>query len=1040
MKKIMYLIPYLFFALANAQVDTFYVAVNGSDSNPGSISKPFSTWRKAISMAGPGDVIFVREGTYHESSSSSRALTIENKSGNENNRIKLFAYPGERAVLDCSNLTRSSAEGITFDNCNYWHFKGFEIINVPAYNNGDYSVGFFVVNSDYNIFEGLKIHNNQAVGMNLTGNGNLVKNCDFYLNNDVVSNGEYADGLQVSSARGDSNRVVGCRMYYNSDDGIDNWDEEGIVVYDSVWCFWNGYNEQGVVNGNGNGFKLGRTQQDPLNRPQRYLRNCLAVQNKERGIDQNGAEVSIVVYNSTVYDNKDHGIAIDDYSNLKHYFSNVIEYKNTRTNSFSGTIIENTNSWNGFYVDDSDFISLNSNQLSAPRQADGTLPVITFLALAEGSDMDNKGTDVGLAFYGEKPDLGAIQNISENELENHSPEISNQQFEVLVTSQTPSFIGNVKASEPDSWQSLLFSIVSGNSNNLFRIENNGNLSFVNAGQLNISSETTYTIAVRVTDNAPSPLSAESEIKIHCVPEEVEINHAPVIENQQFDITYDGSLQAFIGVISASDEDSQQELRFSIISGNADNLFFLNSSNGELYFDDINKINIGANTTYSIGIRVTDNGSGPLSDDATITINLIYSVISDTYYIDPTNTNDPDENGSIEHPFNSWQDVKWNDGYHYMQKKGTVANLDKIIISANDVTLGAYGAGELPLIQSTSNDHIMMVYNKKNLNIEDLHIRAENAISNLYILGPQCENISITGCIIEGASNGVRIIDGKNVFLKGNSFFNNNIAVYSVSETTEIYYNLFRDNETGISINSNLSNAKVFNNVFYNNHNAVNNTYASFTFYNNIIYLTDTEDKAVVHNSGELASDCNIYYPVQAGFMEVYGSTINSVKDMQELFFEEMNSFDLDPLFTDAANNDFSIESESPAIDNGKVVNVESDYHGNLVPFGNGPDIGILESAFIGKKLSGYNLLKSKDLSIYPNPTKGIFYISIPEASATLNLNIFILDLMGRQIMNSACSFAGREAIRFDLSDFRKGIYLVKILFDQQLVSKKIIVN
>ena len=44
-----------------------------------------------------------------------------------------------------------------------------------------------------------------------------------------------------------------------------------------------------------------------------------------------------------------------------------------------------------------------------PRQADGSLPNIDFLKLAAGSQMIDKGTDVGLPYTGAAPDLGAYE-------------------------------------------------------------------------------------------------------------------------------------------------------------------------------------------------------------------------------------------------------------------------------------------------------------------------------------------------------------------------------------------------------------------------------------------------------------------------------------------------------------------------------------------------------------------------------------------------------------------------------------------------------
>ena len=48
--------------------------------------------------------------------------------------------------------------------------------------------------------------------------------------------------------------------------------------------------------------------------------------------------------------------------------------------------------------------------LNAARKADGSLPDLNgYFQLAEGSDLIDAGTDVGLAYEGTAPDLGAFE-------------------------------------------------------------------------------------------------------------------------------------------------------------------------------------------------------------------------------------------------------------------------------------------------------------------------------------------------------------------------------------------------------------------------------------------------------------------------------------------------------------------------------------------------------------------------------------------------------------------------------------------------------
>ena len=75
-----------------ARADTYYVATNGSDENPGSKARPLRTIHKAASLARVGDTILVRGGVYSEH-------VIMRFSGQEGKPIVLKNYPGERPVI-----------------------------------------------------------------------------------------------------------------------------------------------------------------------------------------------------------------------------------------------------------------------------------------------------------------------------------------------------------------------------------------------------------------------------------------------------------------------------------------------------------------------------------------------------------------------------------------------------------------------------------------------------------------------------------------------------------------------------------------------------------------------------------------------------------------------------------------------------------------------------------------------------------------------------------------------------------------------------
>jgi alpha-N-arabinofuranosidase len=90
-----------------ARAANFYIAVDGSDSNPGTAEMPFRTIQHAADLAQPGDVISVRAGVYHECVNPPRGGLSETQ------RIVYEAAPGEKVVITGSevvtNWTRAGA-------------------------------------------------------------------------------------------------------------------------------------------------------------------------------------------------------------------------------------------------------------------------------------------------------------------------------------------------------------------------------------------------------------------------------------------------------------------------------------------------------------------------------------------------------------------------------------------------------------------------------------------------------------------------------------------------------------------------------------------------------------------------------------------------------------------------------------------------------------------------------------------------------------------------------------------------------------------
>ena len=375
----------------------FYVATNGSDSNPGTLASPYKTLSKGFTAIGTGGIMYLRGGTFAQASKISLSKT------STTNRIRIWAYPGERPVI---NFTGDTSDGFSISGKGY-HFKGIEV--KLAGHNG------FAISGNSNILENCVAHDNANTGIHITGSTdgvtypayNIITNCDSYLNFDSPVGGN-ADGFSAKWQVGPGNIFTGCRGWNNSDDGWDFWMATSPIIIENSWAFRNGSNfwASATFNGNGNGFKLGGNY---VATPH-TTRNCVSFENQGgagRGYDENNNLAGQTIFNCIAYNNSGNGFHLQNtVTNGAHLIRNCVVYLDA-ANVTSG--VRDHNSWNGFAVTAADFQSLDTSTATNARAADGSLPTLTLLRLAHDSSLINAGVDVGLPFYGAAPDLGAFE-------------------------------------------------------------------------------------------------------------------------------------------------------------------------------------------------------------------------------------------------------------------------------------------------------------------------------------------------------------------------------------------------------------------------------------------------------------------------------------------------------------------------------------------------------------------------------------------------------------------------------------------------------
>jgi parallel beta-helix repeat protein len=279
----------------------------------------------------------------------------------------------------------------------------------------------------------------------------------------------------------------------------------------------------------------------------------------------------------------------------------------------------------------------------------------------------------------------------------------------------------------------------------------------------------------------------------------------------------------------------------------------------------------------------------------------------------------------------------------------------------------------------------------NCTIYDIYGSKEDIYSGIGIVFNEYSNVRISNCIIHdnaanapvwGEVHGIyssSVTD--NVVIENNTIYNqhnghgiafrsnNGVIRYnhiyggddagiivdgqSDGGTVDICHNVIHDNKFGILLYSwrfnPLTKVNIYNNVLYNNldmrySNAeprelkINVDVNTLRIKNNIIYRNKTNYYAirfVAQSNMDMDNNC-----ILASRIGHYGGIRTfTFSEWQNATTGDSHSINADPLFVDAPNNNFKLQSDSPCIDAGTDVGLKQDFAGNLRPQdGNGDGI------------------------------------------------------------------------------------------------------
>ena len=242
------------------QKDSRYASAKGKGTRC-SLDMPCSL-AYALGRLKGGEILFLRGGIYTLSMSGLKRVTIPTSaSGSSDKPTIIESYPGEKAVIDGSQLSRSidieRQQGSVRVEADHVKVRNIEVKNMPE-------SGILVTGKNV-VIEGCKSHHNGLTG--IFGHHTsrlLVQNNISHHNSDAglgvdqwnYDDGDNADGIAI--AYSDNSIIKNNKVYLNSDDGIDIWGSNNMLVTGNK-AYRNGYRDDGshAGKGNGNGIKAG---------------------------------------------------------------------------------------------------------------------------------------------------------------------------------------------------------------------------------------------------------------------------------------------------------------------------------------------------------------------------------------------------------------------------------------------------------------------------------------------------------------------------------------------------------------------------------------------------------------------------------------------------------------------------------------------------------------------------------------------------------------------------------------------------------------
>ncbi|KAI9525478.1 long-chain fatty acid transporter fat1 [Dissostichus eleginoides] len=212
--------------------------------------------------------------------------------------------------------------------------------------------------------------------------------------------------------------------------------------------------------------------------------------------------------------------------------------------------------------------------------------------------------------------------ITVDDVNDNTPQFSSETYTITVfeNTETGTFVAKLLANDIDTGlnSDILYSLVD-SAEGFFSIdEHTGVMSLERP--LDREVQSTYELKARASDQGSPRLSSLCHVLISVL----DINdNPPVFEHREYMATLSEDVTVGTQVLrvqaASRDTDANGEISYGIISGNEHGMFSVDPRTGDVFV--IEPLDYEVSHEYYITVEATDGGSPPLSDMATVNINL-----------------------------------------------------------------------------------------------------------------------------------------------------------------------------------------------------------------------------------------------------------------------------------------------------------------------------------------------------------------------------------------------------------------------------------